>query len=424
MNHRQRTMLVLFLLLAIALPSIVRAHPGQTLTTGQQPQQDPPPALDRTTQPPTTVVEPRQTEPEPELPPAEEPEIAQVYPNFIYGYNVHLYHNDSPWQNRGRVLQLSKDSGVFWVRQQVAWEDMQDRSGTIHWGELDDIVAEAHANGVKVMIGIVRSPSWATPDRRNGMPAREHFGTFANFMGTMADRYQGRVQAYEIWNEQNLAHENGGTVASADHYVDMLAAAYDAIKAADPNAIVVSGGCSSTETNEPSVAVSDVTFSYQMLSNPNFRADVVGVHPGGQYNPPDTMWPDNPGPGPHWQTSREFYFRRVEDIRQVMIDTGHADKQMWVTEFGWATANNTPGYEYGNSTSFEQQAEYIARAFEKGRYEYAPWMGAMFLWNLNYAVPWTQYEGNPLHEQAAFGILHGDWNPRPAWYAIRDIPKD
>jgi hypothetical protein len=162
-----------------------------------------------------------------------------------------------------------------------------------------------------------------------------------------------------------------------------------------------------------------------MASNPKFRAhvDAVAVHPGGQYNPPDAMWPDNPGPGPGWQTSREFYFRRVEDIRNILVQNGMGDKQIWITEFGWATANNTPGYEYGNSISFDRQSQFITRAFEKGRREYAPWVGAMFLWNLNFAVPWRA-QGNEFHEQASFGVLNGDWSPRPAWFAIQAMPKD
>jgi hypothetical protein len=50
-------------------------------------------------------------------------------------------------------------------------------------------------------------------------------------------------------------------------------------------------------------------------------------------------------------------------------------------------------------------------------------MGAMFLWNLNFSIPWAQYEGNPLHEQASFSVLNGDWSPRPAWFAIQSIDK-
>jgi hypothetical protein len=351
---------------------------------------------------------------------------------FIYGFNANLYGQGTRWQDRNRALTISRNAGVSWMRQQVRWRDLHDVSGAIYWGELDDIVNDASNAGVNLLISVVAAPDWAGGP---GMPRRENFGDFGYFMGQMAARYRGRVQAYQIWNEQNRACENGGDcatnggvggrVASADYFVDMLAAVYPAIKAGDPMAVVVSGAPTSTETNRIDIAISDTEYQRQMFINPKFRAnvDAVAVHPGGQYNPPDTMWPDNPGPGPNWRNSREFYFRRVEDIRGVMVANGLADKQIWITEFGWATANNTPGYEYGNSISYEQQAQYIVRAFEKGRYEYAPWVGAMFLWNLNFAVSWRD-EGNEFHEQAAFGVLNGDWSPRPAWSAIQSIPKN
>ncbi len=349
--------------------------------------------------------------------------------NFIFGFNAILYGQGSPWQDRKRVLELSKNAGVYWLRQQVRWQDLQSAPGTscytICWGELDDIVNDSAAAGVKLLVSVVAAPSWATADGRNGMPSRAHLGEYSNFMGQMAARYQGKIQAYEIWNEQNLAHENGGRVASAELYMDMLVDASKAIKAADPNAIVVSGAPSSTETNAPTIAISDIRFLRQMFADPRFRSavDVVGVHPGGASNPPDTMWPDNPGPGPNFVTSREFYFRRVEDVRAAMLDAGLGDMKVWITEFGWATRNNTRGYEFGNKISYETQAAWIQRAFEMGRNDYAPWVGAMFLWQLNFAVPW-KYNGNELHEQASFGVLNGDWSPRPAYLAIQAMPKD
>ncbi len=347
---------------------------------------------------------------------------------FAYGFNAILYSQGSPWQDRKRVLTLSKNAGIYWIRQQVRWQDLQSAPGTacyaICWGELDGIANDASAEGVKLLVSVVASPNWATPDGKNGMPARDKIPEYARFMGEMAKRYKGKIQAYEIWNEQNLAHENGGRVASAGLYMDMLVAASQAIKAADPSAIVVSGGPSSTETNRADIALSDLTFLRQMFADSRFRTavDVVGVHPGGQSNPPDTMWPDNPGPGPGWVTSREFYFRRIEDVRRVMVESGLSDKKIWVTEFGWATANNTPGYSYGNNISFQKQAEYIVRAFQKGRYEY-DYVSGMFLWQLNFAIPW-KYNGNEQHEQASFGVLNGDWSPRPAYLAIQSMRKD
>ena len=345
--------------------------------------------------------------------------------SFIYGFNAHLYSDSSPWQDRPRVLQLSKSAGVSWVRQQVRWTDLHDSSGTIYWGELDRIVNDVSAAGMNILLSIVAAPSWATPDGRNGLPSREHLGDFNYFMGQMAARYRSRVQAYEIWNEENLAVENGGRVASAALYMDMLVGAYDSIKASDPMAIVVSGPPSSTETNRSDIAISDVAFYRQMFADPRFRShvDAIGVHPGGESNPPDSLWPDNPGPGPGWVNSREFYFRRVEDVRAAMLDYGLGDRQIWITEFGWATQNNTPGYGYGNNISYDQQAQWILRAFQIGRHNYAPWVGAMFLWQLNFAIPW-KYNGNELHEQASFGVLNGDWSPRPSYLAIQSMPKN
>jgi polysaccharide biosynthesis protein PslG len=363
--------------------------------------------------------------PQPDTPaPAPQPNAPE---DFIYGYNATLYLDGADWQDRERVLTLSKNSLVYWIRQQVTWRNIEDESGAYYWDELDDIVQDSYDAGIKLLLVVGQSPSWYTPNGSHGLPTRAHFADFANFMGAMAARYQGRVQAYEIWNEQNRACENGGDcqtaggiggeVASADYYVDMLAAAYDAVKANDPNAIVVSGAPTSTETNDPAIAISDITFIKQMLQNPNFRADIVGVHPGGHNNPPDSFWPDNPGPG-EWTTNREFYFRRIEDVHQAMVDAGRGDMKMWVTEFGWATANTTPGYEYGNELSLEKQAEWIVRAFQKGHYEY-PWVSGMFLWNLNFSVAWAGEHGDPTHEQASFSVLNPDWSPRPAWHAIQ-----
>ncbi|WP_026370162.1 hypothetical protein [Kallotenue papyrolyticum] len=349
---------------------------------------------------------------------------------FIYGSNAQLYYVD-----RDRTLTLAKiafESNNFtgqptWIRQQVPWMDHMTCNGEIAWGELDRVVEAAAAKNVKLLFSVVRAPSCFTPDGKHGMPTRANFGRLAQFLRAIVERYRGKVHAIEVWNEQNYAIENGGVVADPSFYVDMLAVAYDAIKAADPNVIVVSGSPTPTETNRRDVALSDLTYFRAMFRDPRFRnkMDVVGVHPAGTLNPPDALpEPNRPQRGvcDGWRGNMEFYFRRLEQIRQIMVEEGLGDRQMWVTEFGWASQNNTAGYEYGGCVSEEQKAQYIRRAIELGRYNYAPWVGAMFVWNLNFAVTWGQH-GNPWHEQAAFGILNPDWSPRPAFSAIQDMPK-
>lgn len=328
------------------------------------------------------------------------------------------------------MLHVSTLSGVYWVRQLITWKDLQDETGTIHWGELDAIVEDVHNAKMKLLLTVVQSPAWATADGSHGLPSPEHIQTFADFMGEMAERYGGKVQAYEVWNEPNLACENGGVcgqpggiVAEPAYYAEVLHAVYHAVKQRDPDAIVVSGSPASTATNQLNFAINDVVYMREMVNHPKFRADAIGVHPGNHSNPPDALWPENPGPGPGWRNSREFYFRRIEDIRQVLVESGKDDIPLWVTEFGWATANNTPGFEFGNMISFETQADWIVRAFEKARYEYTHWVQAMFLWNLNFSVASKGAYNDEMEQQASFSVMNGDWTPRPAWYAVRSMPK-
>lgn len=345
---------------------------------------------------------------------------------FIYGANIRSYYVD-----RDRALTLLKNmlepnntsGGPAWMRQQVPWSDHMNRDGSIAWGELDPIINMAAAKNVKVLLSVAKSPGWATDNGGDGLPNRANFGRFADFLRKIVERYQGKVHAIQVWNEQNYAVENGGRVAPAAYYVDLLGVAYDAIKAADPNVIVVAGSPTPTATNKVEVAIDDVIYFQQMFAIPKFweKSDVVGAHFAGTLQPPDAL----PGQGARpegWNGNSEFFFRRAEGVRAAMVSAGHGDRQMWITEFGWATKNNTPGYEYGNANSEEQQAQYLKRALELARYNYAPWVGAMFVWNLNYAVTWGE-AGNPIHEQASFGVLNPDWSPRPAFTTIQDMPK-
>ena len=62
----------------------------------------------------------------------------------------------------------------------------------------------------------------------------------AKVQATVLNHFKGRIRYYEIWNEQNLSREWEGAPLNAADYVRLLEGAYLAIKAVDPQAIVVS----------------------------------------------------------------------------------------------------------------------------------------------------------------------------------------
>lgn len=339
-----------------------------------------------------------------------------------FGVVGHLYYTD-----RATALSNARAAGFTWFRQQIHWRDIEDSSGQYFWDDLDNIVADVNAAGMLLMINITRSPTWYTANGSDGLP--EDPATLARFAGALAQRYSGRVQAILIWNEQNLAYENGGQISADDpgHFVEIMAATYTAIKAVDPQIIVVAGAPASTATNEPSIAMDTLSYLKAMYAYKDGMIrdyfDVQALHPGGSANPPETLWPDNPSTAQGWTEDSSFYFRHIENQRRVMEQAGMSNHQVWVTEYGWATPNSTPGYEFGNQISYETQRDYIVGAIA---YTYAnyPWVSNMFLWNLNFSVLQAENGKDPNNEQGSFSIFNADWTPRPAFYGVQQVIAD
>jgi hypothetical protein len=243
-------------------------------------------------------------------------------------------------------------------------------------------------------------------------------------MGQMAERYRGRVHAYEVWNEQNLAREWGGVGRpNAVEYVRLLAAAYDAIKAADPDVAVVAGALTpagDVDVGEGILARDDRAFLRVM-----YRAglapvsDAIGVHPSGFNNPPDDDPQHNSKSASEFKGHWSFYYRNFENYRAVMEEFGDTAKQLWFTEFGWASGPKPAReYKYAQEISEEQQARYLVRAFEIGQER--DYVGAMFLWNLNYA---PSADPNDMQGKRVFSIIRPDWSLRPAYLALQRLPK-
>lgn len=321
----------------------------------------------------------------------------------FFGYGIQVDPGDI-----GGSVAGAADLGMQWVKWQLPWKDFEGAPGQRGWP--DDLVNAFNAAGIKLMASIVKAPAWARPGNTNfgveGPPADPN--TYASYVGEFAGRYCGRVQAIEVWNEQNLWYEWGAEQLSAARYMQLLKAAYGAIKRACPGMIVVSGAPTPTGALPPA-AIRDTTYLEQMYKNGlRSYSDAIGVHPSGFGNPPDARfqdWQAGNYSRPSHVSDPSFYFRNtMEMYRNIMVKYGDGGKRLWPTEFGWASSGSPwPGYEYAAYNSDQQQGEYIARAYEIMRSW--GWVGVAFLWNLNYNNgELAQFK---IKDRAAYGYVKG-----------------
>ncbi|HLB12420.1 MAG TPA: endo-1,4-beta-xylanase, partial [Dehalococcoidia bacterium] len=260
-------------------------------------------------------------------PPAVLPPGGVKYPGVGYGFQI------DPGNDPGRGMDMSKAAGFPWTKVQVRWEHLEPQKGNIQWGMMENVANNAAARGMKVLFSVVTAPDWSRPGadlKYAGPPNNPQ--DFASFVGAIASRLKGKVHAYEIWNEQNRAEEWGGPGRqNAVGYVDLLKAAYTAIKAADPDAVVLSGAptpAGTVDLGYGALAVDDVDYFRQMYAagaKPYF--DGAAVHPSGFNNNPDDY--ENGGARDNFKGHRSFYYRNFENYRQVMEENGDGNKQLW-----------------------------------------------------------------------------------------------
>jgi LysM repeat protein len=342
---------------------------------------------------------------------------------FAFGLSVALNAQDAT-----QVTNAVKDLGVSWVKQVVLWRTLEPSKGEIDFDTLDAQIDALTATGANVLLTVTSAPDWARNTTTESGPPTD-FNDYATFVGALAERYKGRVKAYEIWNEPNIRREWSGRPLSAASYVEMLRLAYASIKRADPDAIVVSAGLSPTGYNDGVNAINDRTFLKQAYAaGLASYSDAIGAHPNGWANPPDSTC-CNASPGVSgWFNDRSFYFRdTLKDYRDIMTQNGDSGTFIWPTEFGWGSSEGVvedsskvdPNFGFVRFTTQAQQAQYVPRAFELGRT--LGYVGPMFLSNLNGCQASAQ--GSPEFNACYFALLGTNGSPRPVYDAVKAARK-
>jgi hypothetical protein len=329
------------------------------------------------------------------------------------GVNVFLEQEVEP-EKRQRSLELLREAGVGWIRQELPWEQVEPlasgqtidpKFGNSTWAKFDDIVDRANALGLRVILRVDTSPRWALPsDAPDGLSPPLDDSDYWDFVAQVATRYRGRVAAYQVWNEPNLNSEWGRRPPDAVAYARLLRGASERIRTIDPSAKVLMAALAPTLT-ESDDALNDLLY-LQQLYDAGVRGtfDVLAVQAYGLRGGPDDPRVDR----------GDVTFSRPLVVRQVMERNGDAATPVWATEMGWNV--NPPSMRiqsYGRVTP-ALQARYTVRAFERGREQW-PWMQVICVWYWKRAD-----DANRDQDWFWFRLADPDFTLQPVYYAIRD----
>ncbi len=235
-------------------------------------------------------------------------------------------------------------AGMAWVKFQHKWGEGDDPAGA-----LGGRIQQAHAQGFKVLLSI------PGPEH----PASINYTAYVNFLAGVAAL---GPDAIEVWNEMNLTVEWPLDQINGANYVNnMLAPAYQAIKAANPNVMVISGapaptGLYGSDGCGP-LGCADLLFIQQMRDAGGANhLDCVGVH----YNE-GIISPSQTSGDPRGDNYYTRYF-----FGMVNYYYGTLGKPLCFTELGYVSGDGwgalPASFSWGSGTTAAQQAQWLAEA--------------------------------------------------------------
>lgn len=335
----------------------------------------------------------------------------------------HAWYNDP--QTTTQTWPLLAESGVKLNRigqwgDRTDWATVEKAKGQYRIpDEVDRAIRESHAVGVETLLTLAYGnslyqqvgsapdfgPTWlrAHPFMQCAPTTPEAVEGFARYCAFMARHFRGRVKYFEIWNEENgwffddwarVSH-----VSQVRAYGRALKAAAEAVKEANPEAIVIFGGTAGSTLDYPRIALEE---------GAGPLIDVFAFHPYGHPTPESA--PDNflvlVGENMEWRPRPEA-IRTYEDEIAAMRELLHQYNprmQIWADEMNWFAPGEPPRTDLGDQGELAQ-AKHLSRFF------------ALNAWLECGAVWWSMYNANGVQEWAV--VRSSDMSPRAAYYAAQ-----
>ncbi len=345
------------------------------------------------------------------------------------GVNSFLEQEVEP-AKRERQVQMMAEAGIGWIRQKFTWQDIEIRGrGNFTddrndlngdgkpdpvdaWAKYDAIVELAQKYKINVIARLGTPPAWSqAPGLEGTFAPPADFQDFVNYAVTVAGRYKGQVRHFQVWNEPNLGLEWGNRPVDPEAYTDLLCRTYRALKALDPEIVVISGALAPT-IDLSGFNLNDFIFLQRMYkAGAGACFDVLGAQGYGLFS----------GPTDRRLRVTTINYAHPAWLRDLMVANGDAGKPIWIGEMAW---NPVPDggdivarLAYGQVTD-EQAARYAVEAYRRAEQEW-PWVGVICYWYFKRA---DDSEKN--QSWYYFRMVDPDFTPRPVYEAVKAYSRE
>lgn len=214
---------------------------------------------------------------------------------------------------------LARGAHIGWVRVNFRWRDVNPQNNVWDFSSTDGIVDAARNRGLEVLAILSTAPQWAGGGQYGNTPPA-NTAYWQQYVRRVAQRYSGRVAAYQVWNEPNLRDKTSPGVgwnrgiSESPRYVDYLRIAAQEIRAAAPGTLVVAPGTAS----EPDPRNTEIFRQIEQTGSSQY-VDVVNFNANGNGRTVSQIasWIDG-----HFSTI-------------ISDNPSNRWKPVWITEFGW-----------------------------------------------------------------------------------------
>ena len=339
-----------------------------------------------------------------------------------YGANFFLSREVEPWKI-DKTLQMASEAGLVWVKQHFPWESIEPvRKGEYvasstksdTWAKYDLIVEACEKYGLSIIARLDRPPDWTRIDNTYKERPPDRLEDYGDFVYAFVQRYQGRIDYIQIWNEPNVFPEWGNRPVDPAGYVDLLSVAYRRAKEANQNVYVLSAPLAITlgqahPEQGKWISMSDLQYLEEMYkAGAADYFDIYSANAFGMDRPPQ----DPPHP-------EVLNFQRVVLQRRIMERYGDGHKAVWFNEYGWNAAPETfPSQHLAwRRVSEREQAEYTLQGIDLARREW-PWAGVFNIW-------YFRQVGNipPDRADYFFRMVDPDFTPRRLYFAVQEVAR-